>query len=431
MAEKIVIIGAGSLQFGLGTVGSILNSDILKGSTVCLHDIDEDSLNLIRTACESALKDRNLDYTIEATLDRQKALKNATFIINSIEIGPRFKWFDMDFRTPLYFGIKNTFGENGGPGGLFHSLRVIPPILEICEDISRICPKAFFINYSNPMSRICLAIKRKFPSIKFVGLCHELMGFMPYLTKILETPVSNLEFTAAGLNHFGVFLDIKYVDSGKDAYPDLRKKGPGFFKTLKGIDGYTLIAFILEKFGYCPYTPDSHFSEYIQWSWEIAGIAGMRNFIKWYEDYVTDQGNRLEKAIKRGKGSRLVKPDNERAIPIIEGMITDDNHVEPSVNIPNDDIITNLSSDLVVECPAHVTKDGMKGITIGEFPKGLAGLLRNQGSVQDLVAEAAIKNSKELALQALFVDPNIHSAVQAEKFLDYMLDLQKDVIQLE
>ena len=157
----------------------------------------------------------------------------------------------------------------------------------------------------------------------------------------------------------------------------------------------------------------------------------MRNFIKWYEDYVKDQGNRLEKAIKRGKGSRLVKPDNERAIPIIEGIITDDNHVEPSVNIPNDDIITNLSSDLVVECPARVTKDGMKGITIGEFPKGLAGLLRNQGSVQDLVAEAAIKNSKELALQALLVDPNIHSAVQAEKFLDYMLDLQKDVIQLE
>ena len=45
--EKIFLIGAGSLQFGLGSVGSIINSDILQGSTVSLHDINQANLDLV------------------------------------------------------------------------------------------------------------------------------------------------------------------------------------------------------------------------------------------------------------------------------------------------------------------------------------------------------------------------------------------------
>ena len=87
--------------------------------------------------------------------------------------------------------------------------------------------------------------------------------------------------------------------------------------------------------------------------------------------------------IKRGKGARAVKPDKERAIPIIEGIVKDSNHEEASVNLPNDDVITNLPRDLVVECPAIVNRDGIKAISLGEYPVGLAALLRNEASVQD------------------------------------------------
>lgn len=66
--EKIVLIGAGSLQFGLGSVGSILNSEILKGATICLHDINEEALKLTNEACELAINKRNLDFTLESTM---------------------------------------------------------------------------------------------------------------------------------------------------------------------------------------------------------------------------------------------------------------------------------------------------------------------------------------------------------------------------
>jgi len=429
--EKIVLIGAGSLQFGLGSVGSIINSETLQGSTVSLHDIDPTNLELVTQACKEAIEKKNFDIELESTTDRKKALKNATFIINSIEVGPRFEWFDLDYETPRKFGNKQVMGENGGPGGLFHSLRVIPPILEICDDIHKTCPNAFLINFSNPMSRICLAIKRKYPALRFVGLCHEFLGFQMHYSRILETPLSNLKISAGGLNHFGVVLSIKYIDSGKDAYPDLRKNGPAYLSEVKGFGhDVDLVKYILEKFGYLAYTPDSHYGEYISWGYEKANLEGVRLFYNGYKSYTIKAGDRLVKRIKRGSGANLVKPDTERAIPIIEGILTDSGHEEASVNLPNDGVITNIPQDLVVECPAIVNKQGLEAIKLGDYPKGLAALLRNQASVQDLVVEAILKKSKEIAFQALLLDPTINDASKAEEMFEEMIKINKDYIDL-
>ena len=430
--EKIVVIGAGSLQFGLGSVGSIIHSEILDGSTICLHDINEENLSLATQACQSAVESGKLNYTIEESLNRKEALKNATYVINAIEIPPRFKLLRWDFEFPMMWGSTQITGENGGPGGFFHSLRVIPPILDICEDIQKICPNALFINYSNPMSRICLAIKRKFPYQKFVGLCHELGNNAPQiLPKILDTPMSNIEIKAGGLNHFGVVLEAKYRDTGKDAYPDIRQKGPTVLGRLAESGDLSLIKFVLETYDYYAYTTDNHYGEYMSWAWEVADLPHGREFWESYETKLAKSFNRIKRTIERGRGAKLVRADPERAIPIIEGIITNDNREEPSVNIPNDGIITNLPQDLVVECPAIVNKDGLTGVPLGEYPKGLAALLRTQASVQDLVVEAILTKSKKVALQALLADPVINSTSQAKNILESMLKLQKKYIQIE
>jgi alpha-galactosidase len=429
--EKIVVIGAGSLQFGLGSVGSVINSEVLTGSTVCLHDIHEKNLELVTQACQSAVEHKKLDFTIESSIDRKEALKDATFVINAIEIPPRFKILRWDFEYPMMWGSTQITGENGGPGGFFHSLRVIPPILDICEDIQKICPNAYFINYSNPMSRICLAIKRKFPNQKFVGLCHEIAHAVEYIQKILDTNISNIEYKAGGLNHFGVVLEAKYRETGEDAYSEIRRKGPAVLENIsKGTDTM-LIKYILETYDYLAYTTDNHYGEYMSWAWEVADLPHGRDFWESYEVYLAKSYKRTKRAIEQGKGGKLVRPDGERAVPIIEGILTDSNHEELSVNIPNDGIITNLPEDLVVECPAIVKKDGLYGIPLGDYPKGLAALLNTQASVQDLVVEAILKKSKKIALQAFLADPVINSTSQAKNILESMLKLQKKYIQIE
>jgi alpha-galactosidase len=279
------------------------------------------------------------------------------------------------------------------------------------------------------MSRICLAVHRKFPSLKFVGLCHEFHFALTHLPRILDKEFSELEIKMGGLNHFGVILDIRDNRSGEDLYPQVRKKGPIYLESLKALD-VDLIKYILEHFRYLPYTTDSHYGEYIHWAYEVADLPGIKRFKELYKADLTHEGAKIKRLIRKGKGARLVVPDDERAIPIIEGIVSNDNHEEFSVNIPNEGIIPNLPDDLIVECPAIVTGSGINGIKLGDYPKGLAALLRNQASVQDLVVEAALTGSKENVLKALLADPVVNSASQAKKILEEFLIKQSDYLNI-
>ena len=83
---------------------------------------------------------------------------------------------------------------------------------------------------------------------------------------------------------------------------------------------------------------------------------------------------------------------------------------------------------MVVEVPATIDKDGVHGVKLGKLPRGFAGLLNNQVSVNDLTVEAALAGSRELALQALLVDPVVDNVTAAEAALDAILEYQKDYL---
>ena len=157
MGKRIVIIGAGSTNFGLKIIGDFYKSQILKGSTIVLHDIRPEAVEKTRKIAENYKEKLQVDFQIEATTSREEALKGADFCLISIEVGNRFELWEQDWGVPVEYGFKQIYGENGGPGGLFHALRIIPVIIEICEDIAKICPNAVVFNYSNPMQRICHA----------------------------------------------------------------------------------------------------------------------------------------------------------------------------------------------------------------------------------------------------------------------------------
>ncbi|MGD8245074.1 MAG: alpha-glucosidase, partial [Anaerolineae bacterium] len=168
-------------MFGLGTLGSILRSTPLAGSTIVLHDINRQALQRVERVARRYVDENALPYTVSATTSRREALQGATFCVIAIEVGDRFELWEQDWHIPQQFGFRQVYGENGGPGGLFHALRIIPPVVEICNDIAAICPQAYVFNLSNPMSRICLAVKRRHPDLRLVGLCHEVGSLVEHL----------------------------------------------------------------------------------------------------------------------------------------------------------------------------------------------------------------------------------------------------------
>lgn len=415
--SRIVLIGAGSAQFGLGTLADVFRSEPLRGSTVVLHDINPTSLDRVHQIGKEHLATRKLDYGLEATTDRRAALQGADFAIISIEVGDRFKYWEQDWKIPLQYGFKQVYGENGGPGGLFHSLRITPPILAICRDVMELCPDAWVFNFSNPMSRICTTVTQALPDLNLVGLCHETMSLERHLPQMLECEFEDLEVVAGGLNHFSILIEARYKKTGKDAYPDIRAKAPGFFeKRERG-----MFMEILKRFGYLPITTDSHIGEYTQWAHDVVDHEGILQFFAWYKEYCL---SRAPQSVYNLDNYR----EGEEVIPIIEAIATDQTMPQLSLNLPNDNLIDGLPANIVVETPGVVDGRGVRGIRLENFPKGFLGLLQNQVAVHEMTAEAVLKGCKKAALQALLVDPIVDKVGAAEQLLDTMLQLQGDYL---
>ncbi|MCD6465924.1 hypothetical protein J7L27_06125 [Candidatus Bathyarchaeota archaeon] len=217
---KIVIIGAGSHVFSRHLITDILSYPELRDSTISLMDIDQERLDLITAFAKRLVEQYGFKTRIESTTDRRVALEGADYVIVSIRVGG-LEAYKLDLEIPAKYGVIQGIGDTIGPGGVFYGLRHIPTILDICYDMGDLCPEAWFINYTNSMAMICWAIN-DYANIKSVGLCHSVQGTTAELARYIGTPVDELSYWVAGINHMAWFLELKW--RGQDAYPILREK---------------------------------------------------------------------------------------------------------------------------------------------------------------------------------------------------------------
>ena len=416
---KVVIIGAGSASFGLGMLSDAVNTPELRGSAITLVDIDAQALESIAAVARRMNEESGAGLTIEHTTDRTKALPGAEFVIISIAVQRNRLW-RYDWEIPIKHGVKHTLGENGGPGGLFHCMRNIPIILDICHDIEDLCPDALVLNFTNPVSRITMAIDR-YSGVNAVGLCHGIGGQLGNLASVIEADPANLDAKAAGLNHFTWILDLRFKDTGADAYPVLRRKlethDPGF---------QPLCRKLFQVYGYYPSPGDDHVGEYLSFATEYCPMHGY-NF-DWAEKYKAEMWERIGRIVNGEESvTDLVdRRSGERAFDIIAGIMSNSNHLEMAVNIANDGHVSNLPQDAIVEAPAIVSGVGVSAISVGDLPMGIADLCSTQVGVQELAVTAAVTGDRDIALQALLADPVMRSVDAAEKILDELLALEAD-----
>ncbi|GMA65183.1 hypothetical protein NZD89_07130 [Alicyclobacillus fastidiosus] len=417
---KIVIIGAGSVSFGPGSLRDAIQMKELKGSELVLVDLNEESLCLVEQLANRMNEEAGTGIRIRSTTDRLEALPEADFVITSVAV-KRDELWKKDWEIPEKYGIRQVLGENGGPGGLSHALRNIPIILDIAKDMERLCPNAWLINFTNPESRICMAV-HQYTNIKTVGLCHGVFMGRERVAEIMGIPSDEIDVKAAGVNHLLWLMDIRHNKSGDDLYPLLRQKEASLPNDDQGVWGRDpLSRDMFRKFGYWPSPTDDHIGEYLAYAWEKTGLHGYDfeaanrereenwdNIRKWVSG---------EKAL----GNMLTEPSGEIAFTIIRATAENRNEYVLAVNIPNRGCITNLPDDAIVEVPALVSGYGIQGLTMGELPQGIASLCQMQVNVQKLVVKAAVEGDRLAALQALLVDPVVDSLESAEAMLDELL----------
>ena len=172
---KITMLGAGSM-FTPELAKDLFLIPDNGGGTIALVDIDEERLATMTKVVELLAVELGVAerWTVAASVDRREVLPGTDYVVNCIEVsGVDCVGHDNDI--PAHYGVDQCIGDTIGPGGVFKGLRTIPVWLDVLADVERLAPRALVLNYTNPMSMMCLAAART-SRVPVVGLCHSVQA---------------------------------------------------------------------------------------------------------------------------------------------------------------------------------------------------------------------------------------------------------------
>ena len=214
---RIVLVGAGSVEFTRNLLGDILTFPALRDAELVMHDIDAERLRTAERMAAWTAAALGASPTITAHLDRRTALEGADFVIDTIQVGGA-RATQVDFDVPGRYGLQYTINDTINVGGVLRGLRTIPVVLGIAADMADVCPDALFLNYTNPMGMLVRAVDEAV-GVPTVGLCHSVYWTVDRLAGYVGVPASEVDALSGGVNHLAWILRLEH--RGRDLYPDL------------------------------------------------------------------------------------------------------------------------------------------------------------------------------------------------------------------
>jgi alpha-galactosidase len=416
---KIAMIGAGSVVFCKNLTCDLLSYPEFRDATISYMDIDAARLEVARTVALKVAAALGANPKIEGTLDRRRALAGADFVINMVQIGG-YESTRIDFEIPRKYGLNFTIADTTGPGGLFRALRTYPMLTALCRDMAEVCPGAWLLNYSNPMSMNMRTIAAA-GQTRAVGLCHSVQGTINQLGWYMQIEPGQIAFLCAGINHMAFYLRLE--KDGQDLYPRLRELAGRFdvYNTNK-------VRFeLMKRLGYFVTESSEHNAEYCAY-FIPHGPQQIGRFDVPIDEYLRrcQQSAREYEDLQREAASQepaRINRTQEYAAPIIHAMTTG----RPAViygNMPNGGAIASLPAEAIAEAPAVVDRAGVRLSTVGELPPQLLAYIQPHLAQHELFIRAATSGRRDHVYQAVMFDP----LTAATLTLDQMVQMCDEMI---
>lgn len=433
---KIAYIGGGSRGWAWTFMTDLSMDDSLSG-TIRLYDIDESASknNEIIGNQLSAREDTIGKWKYETSSSLKDALTGCDFAVISILPGT-FDEMASDVHLPERLGIYQSVGDTAGPGGMIRALRTIPMFVTIAEAIKEYAPKAWVINYTNPMSLCVKTLYHVFPEIKAFGCCHEVFGTQKVLKGICEEFLGlkdverkDIHINVLGINHFTWFDQASY--KGIDLFPVYRDYIDSHYE-----EGYNepdknwanstfecahrLKFDLFRRYGLIAAAGDRHLAEFMpgdeylknpettkSWKFNLTTVAWRKEDLK----------TRLEKSHRLVTGEEKIelKPSGEEGILLIKSLCGLERTIS-NVNIPNTYLqIPNLPADAIVETNAAFDRDSIKPIVAGAIPENVLELIKPHVDNHERILNAALTCDRSLVYDAFLSDPLVKGRATEEE----------------
>jgi len=432
---KIVIVGGGSFQWVPTLATDLALTPSLRGAEIVLQDIDPARVARTAPVVEHVSDLTGAGFTVSSTTDRRAALRGADFVLVNITTGG-FESMAIDLDVPWRYGIRQPGGDTLGPGGINRALRNIPVVVGIASDMVDLCPDAWLLNLTNPMTALCRAVTKSTP-IRTVGLCHEVTNFRGMLSLLAGADWNAIELSVTGVNHVPVVTRIDLgdgrdgiaflhdvidgrvdldVDLGFDLGEDEHER-PGSFGEERVprratrrflVEEYAAGFELFRRFGVFVAPGNRHTLE--AFPTMLAEDAGWGT--DWNVHYTTiAERERHETRYAADLDKRLADteppafPSLEMAAPVIDSLVTGTRRSFP-LNIPNAGQCADLPNDVVTESMCIVDGSGIRGGEAVTAPPFIAAWLNRIVAAQELTVEAALTGDRNLVHAAMLLDPH-------------------------
>ena len=439
---KIAFVGAGSTVFMKTVVGDILQRPALQDSRIALMDIDPVRLDDAEVVANRLIASLGTNARVSAHLDRCAAIDGADFVVVAFQIGGYRPATVTDFEIPARYGLRQTIADTLGIGGIMRGLRTVPHLWALAEDMRRLCPDALMLQYVNPMAINTWALAERFPDICSVGLCHSVQGTVETIAHDLGVDAASIRYRCAGINHMAFYLKLETVgENGEchDLYPELLagyaagtlpKPNPDYPRCPN------LVRYeVMRHLGYFVTESSEHFAEYVPWFIKSDRPDLIDAFGIPLDEYRTRCEHQIAEWEEQSKALRNnerieVEPSHEYASEIINSIWTG----APSViygNVANTGLITSLPDGCAVEVPCMVDRNGIQPIRVGTLPPQLAGLMRTNVNVQELVVAALLEERRDHIYHAAMLDPHTAAELdvrQIRSLVDDLLDAHSPLL---
>ena len=443
---KIAYIGGGSKEWAKVFMNDLALADGLSGE-LALYDIDQAAAqrnqrigNLIN---KHPFAKSIWNYQVYDQIDG--ALQGADFVVISILPGT-FQEMKSDVHAPEKYGIYQSVGDSAGPGGVLRSMRTVPMFEFFASKIKEICPKAWVMNFTNPMTICVKTLYDVFPEVRAFGCCHEVFHTQDFLCKVLEEETGikikrqDIYTDVTGINHFTWFTEAKYKQI------DLLKLLPSFMQThfKEGYyehgspDAYLSSPFayanrvkmdLFKHYGILPAAGDRHLVEFMdnRWylkdketidSWKFA-LTSVDFRIKLREERLVA----LER-VSNGEQDVELKPSDEEAIALIEAILGKHRKVS-NVNMINKGQVRDLPLGAIVETNALFTNDQVIPLLAKKLPKIPLELVKRNSDNIDMLYEG-IKNRDLKQIFEVFANQPLLDSITKKEALSLFIEMVKN-----
>lgn len=427
---KLVTIGGGSSYTPELMEGFIKRYEELPIREIWLVDVEEgkEKLEIVGAMAQRMWDASPYKVKVHLTLDRQLALKDADFVTTQFRVGlldARVK----DERIPASYGLIGQ--ETNGAGGIFKAFRTIPVILEIVEDMKKLCPDAWLINFTNPAGMVTEAIQRYGKWDRVIGLCNVPVNAIMVEPALLGKKEDELIYQFAGLNHFhwhrvsdlaGNDVTGELIDRLMDEENGLPKNifDVPFFK--EQLDQMKLIPCGYHRYYYRQEEMLAHaLEEYATIGTRAQQVKGTESEL--FELYKDPALNYKPEQLQLRGGAYY----SEAACETIASIYGNKNK-QIVVSVKNNGAVPDLPADCVVEVMAYIGAAGARNVAFGELPTAEKGWLQLMKAMELVTIEAAVTGDYGLALQAFTINPLIPGGETARKVLNELFIAHKEYL---